>query len=381
MSAEPRILLDLPAALSPRVRARLFIQAFAWNATSAQVLGPGYAYWFDDGGRGCVAYQDTGSAWVVAGAPLCAPDDVPVLVAGFVAAARAAGRRASFFGAEAALAHGHGMDALLVGEQPVWDPQRWADTVRSSRSLREQHRRARAKGVRVRRVSAAEALGPLRSQLQGLLDRWLDSRAMTTMGFVVQPDIFAAARDRRFYVAELPGGGDAGPGRVVAALITLPIPARQGWLFEHLLRDADAVNGTTDLLVDLAMRDLADDGATYATLGLAPLSGDVNGWLRFARRLGSSLYRFEGVRAFKARLRPHRWDPIYLATPRRRCSAVLGIVDTLRAFAGGSLLRFGLRTLFRDPAVMVRALPGPASRKVTAWLVAAAAMFGVLPGV
>jgi phosphatidylglycerol lysyltransferase len=91
------------------------------------------------------------------------------------------------------------------------------------------------------------------------------------------------------------------------------------------------------------------------TLGLVPLAGDVNRWLRAARRLGRGLYDFDGLRAFKAKFRPRAWDPIFLTYPRGRSGAA-AIVDTLRAFARGGLLRFGLETFLRGPAIVMRAL-------------------------
>ena len=51
------------------------------------------------------------------------------------------------------------------------------------------------------------------------------------------------------------------------------------------------------------------------TLGLAPLAGQMPGPLRAARALGTPLYDFRGLRAFKGKLRPGRWDPILLAYP------------------------------------------------------------------
>jgi len=39
------------------------LKRFGWNATSFQVLEPGFQYWFD-GEDACVAYVDTGRAWV-----------------------------------------------------------------------------------------------------------------------------------------------------------------------------------------------------------------------------------------------------------------------------------------------------------------------------
>jgi len=80
------------------------------------------------------------------------------------------------------------------------------------------------------------------------------------------------------------------------------------------------------------------------TLGLAPLAGRVAGPLRIARAMSTPLYDFRGLRAFKAKLRPHAWEPVYLCARR---TPWLALGDALTAFARGSLVRFGLRTLWR----------------------------------
>jgi phosphatidylglycerol lysyltransferase len=90
------------------------------------------------------------------------------------------------------------------------------------------------------------------------------------------------------------------------------------------------------------------------TLGLAPLAG-ASGWLRTVREWTRMLYDFEGLRAFKAKLRPHVWEPLYLAYAPG-ASANVALVDALAAFARGSFARFGAETLLRGPAVVVRAL-------------------------
>ena len=114
--------------------------------TAFQVLAPGLFHWFDDD-RGLVAYADTGGAWVAAGQPVAAPEDAIAVAACFVAAANAAGKRACFFATEGILAAAPAMHRLSLGEQPVWDPQLWDAHVSTHRSLREQLRRARAKGT------------------------------------------------------------------------------------------------------------------------------------------------------------------------------------------------------------------------------------------
>ena len=77
--------------------------------------------------------------------------------------------------------------------------------------------------------------------------------------------------------------------------------------------------------------------------------------LRIARAIGAGFYNFEGLRAFKAKLQPARWDRIFVSFPAE-ISSVRAMVDVLAAFARGGLLRFGVRTLLRGPAVVVSLL-------------------------
>ncbi|MGK3963688.1 hypothetical protein WMF38_05870 [Sorangium sp. So ce118] len=91
------------------------------------------------------------------------------------------------------------------------------------------------------------------------------------------------------------------------------------------------------------------------TLGLAPLAGPVRRGLRAAQRLGARLYDVQGLHAFKAKLRPDGWAPIYLVYPPGG-HGLVAIHDALAAFARGGLLRFGLSTLLRGPAVVFEVL-------------------------
>ncbi|MCA1663527.1 MAG: DUF2156 domain-containing protein, partial [Myxococcales bacterium] len=123
-----------------RARVLTLLERHGWNATSFQTLEAGFRYWFD-GDDACVAYVPTGGAWVVAGAPICDAARLADVCARFIEAARAAGKRVAFFGAEQRLLDGGRLDGSYVGEQPVWDATRWSATVASTRSVREQLRR------------------------------------------------------------------------------------------------------------------------------------------------------------------------------------------------------------------------------------------------
>jgi phosphatidylglycerol lysyltransferase len=124
---------------------------------------------------------------------------------------------------------------------------------------------------------------------------------------------------------------------------------------EHTLRVPSAPNGTVELLIDHAMRVFADREVPYVTLGLAPLAGPVGRGLRTVGKMTRRLYSFEGLRAFKAKLLPQRWDPIYIGIPEGT-SPTRAVYDVLVAFAPGGPVRFGLRTILRIPDLFLRVL-------------------------
>lgn len=335
------------------------LKAWGDHATSFQILEPGYFYWFDDdviSPGAVVAWVRAGRFRVAAGAPIAPPKEVGQVAARFVADARAAGDRVLFFSADDAFLNalkGAAVpyDSVPIGAQPEWDPRQYHSRGKERRSLREQVNRARNKGVTVRTVQADEMAtrrGALRAEIETVLDRWLESRRMSAMTFLVDLRPFHCAEERRYFVAEQ---GD----RAVGFLAAIPVYQRNGWFFEDIIRTPDAPNGTVEALVDTAMRHAAEQGDSYVTLGLAPLAGIPEGpgphrrmrsvlsWCY--RRLGG-LYQFTGVHAFKQRFRPQRWQPQYLV----QCPPELGVGAfhaVLGAFAGGGLVSFGLDTLRR----------------------------------
>lgn len=327
-------------------RARLLraLEKHGRATASFQTLEPGLAIrWDEETEDAAVVYFDTGSAWVAAGDPIAPAAELKAVARRFVDAARAKRRRASFFCCEE-VDHIDGKK-MQLGEQPMWRPARWPDVLVAHRRIREQIRRARAKKVTVRAVPASElAHGTeLRSAVDVLAEEWLGTRPMEPMQFLVALDLFEEPERHRYYAAER-------DGQLVAFLSVIPIYGKNGRFIEDLVRSSHAPNGTTELLLDRAIRDAASDGIDVVTLGLAPLSGTTSAPLRVARLLGRGLYDFRGVRAFKERLRPDHWEPVWMVH-EGRTPAALALLDALTAFAGGSLLSFGVRTLVKRPLV------------------------------
>jgi phosphatidylglycerol lysyltransferase len=312
--------------VSDRARAFELVRRFGRETVAFQGLESGYRYFFD-GDDAVVPFVDTGSSWVAAGSPIAPPDRVIAVAREFSEAALAQRRRACFFASERTL----GGPALQIGEQPVWTCAQWSEVLRSSPSLRYQLRRATHKDVVVRPLRPDE-----HAALDVLVRSWQSIHRMPPMQFLVQLEPFAFAHERVNYVAER-------GGQLVGLVSAVPVYARERLFVEDLVRAPEAPNGTVELMVDAMMRGTSRE----LTLGLAPLAGNVAMWLRFARWAGAPFYDFDGLRRFKTKLRPHAWEPVYLATAAGG-SRVAALRDSLRAFAGGSLVGFAARTLFRQ---------------------------------
>lgn len=313
-------------AASPEqlARARELVLAWGWNATAYQILNPGILRWLSAGGDAVVGYVESGRHRVVAGSPVAPPGRLAAVVAEFEDATHARGLHSIYFAAderlERTLRDRGPADRILLGAQPVWDPASWPRILAAKASLRAQLHRARNKGVVVERWPGERATGD--PELVRCLGEWLSTRGLPPLHFLVEPETLGRLQDRRIFVASR-------AGRVVGFLVASPVPLRQGWLIEQTVRGHAAPNGTGELLLDAALRDLAAIGAGYVTLGLSPLSTRAGvvapeqpWWLRallgWVRAHGRRFYDFDGLDAYKAKFLPERWEPIYAITSDTR---------------------------------------------------------------
>ena len=338
---------------APRETARALILQFGWNATAYQLLNPGIELWFSGAGDGVVGYAIHRGMRVVGGAPVCAADRLEPIAAEFADDAHAHGEQVCYFAAgnrlEETYAGRPDWSRVLLGAQPVWNPHSWPAAVRRRNSLRAQFHRALNKGVVVTEWPPEKAEN--HPELRRVLSQWLGARHLPPLTFMVEPETLSQLHDRRVFVAERRAT------EIVGFIVLSPVPARNGWLVEQIVRGPNAPNGTAELLIDSAMRAIAESGATYATLGLSPLSSRAEFvelpqplWLRFLLRWvrlhGARFYNFDGLDAFKAKFNPEIWEPIYGIAegsrfPPRALYAIAG------AFSGGTPLRLVARALLR----------------------------------
>lgn len=301
---------------NPEVRARELVLRFGWDATAYQIINPGIQLWFSARDDAVVGYVIWGSYAVVAGAPVSAPERLRDVMEEFESWSRFRSLKVCYFGAgqrlESVAREQSGYSMISLGAQPGWDPQTWPDIVAAKESLRAQLNRAKNKGVSVSEWPASRATD--NPALRRTLSEWLATRGLPPLHFLVEPETLSRLSDRKIFVAER-------KQEVVGFLVLSPIPARNGWLVEQIIRGTDAPNGTAELLLDRAMRGSAAAGAGYLTLGLSPLSENSRfdwsaapAWLRliltWLRVHGKRFYNFEGLDRFKAKFQPTHWEDI-----------------------------------------------------------------------
>ena len=344
-------------------RARQLVLRYGWNSTSFQIVNPGIERWFSDDGDAVVGFVRSVGYRVVVGAPVCEKLRLADIVNDFESDAANEGEKVCYFAAETRLESviaGDGShDKFLLGAQPSWSPDRWAENVEGHKSFRAQLNRARNKGAVVTEWAPERATE--HPELKACLARWLDSKGLPPLHFMVESDTLSRLENRRVFVAER-------DGQVIGFVILSPVADRKGWLFEQFPHIPGAPNGTVELMIDSAMRAIADEGCEYATLGLSPLSkrADVESlrspfWLRFIlgwlRKHGQRFYNFDGLDAFKAKLRPERWEPVYAVSNEPRVSfrtlyAIAG------AFSGNAPVMMVVGGLFRAGQTELRTLLG-----------------------
>ncbi len=301
--------------------------AFGATSTAYQILNPGIEHWFAPEIPAVAGYKRERHVILAAGSPICPPASLPDAIERFEHYARRQGCRVCYVCAETGLrdlldsspVH----SAVTVGAQPIWIPAQWAAIVKSHASLRAQLHRAANKGVRIREM--APETGREHPALKGVLEQWLAMRALPPLHFLTEPrTLRGVVTDRILLVAWL--GGDP-----VGFLVASPIPVRRGYLIEQVVRSRRAPNGTSELLIDAAMRKFALQGERFATLGLVALTSKAGPeiaqnpwWLRImmlaARTHANRFYNFRGIEHFREKMAPQAWEPIYAISNERRFS-------------------------------------------------------------
>ena len=130
-------------------------------------------------------------------------------------------------------------------------------------------------------------------------------------------------------------------GKIMAFANIWETDRKNGLSIDMMRYDPESPGGIMDFLFAELMLWAKEDGFSWFTMGVAPLSGLERHplapmWHKIGTTifdLGEEFYNFEGLYEYKAKFGPE-WQPRYLATPAG-LSAPLVMVAVTRLIAGG----------------------------------------------
>jgi len=325
----------------PAVDLLRLYQSHGYNAHALVGIARGIRLWTSPETDGAVAYNEFGRVWLVPGDPLASAENLASVSESFLRRAGAEGRVVGFMPATEQFAkHSDelGLRAIKIGSAPYFDLTTWAPRGDRAKKARAGVNQARRAGVHVTEVIEVDE--KLRRETACLCKSWLTTRrSPIRFEWLFTVDLFQHQEQKKYFTAR-----DA-TGRLVGFLAASPIPARNGWYLEDVLRSRNAPNGTTDLLVVEVLNALKRSGATLATLGTTLMAneGGVDPEVHISPALSrvawsvarcfAIFYNFNGVRRFKAKFAPSWWESEYVlmspnvtAPPRILSASIQAIV-------------------------------------------------------
>ena len=293
---------------------------YGYNEHSLVSSADEYRFWFDDQTQSGISYSEYGNVRLVAGETLAAKENLYSATQRFLQDSDESKKLVAFMPVTeqfARLFDPKKFHILKIGASPYFNLTEWNPRGDKAKKMRAGLNQARRAGVKVEKLVNIDA--KFKNETMTLCQSWLKTRRVN----VAFDWLFKLAPfqncDKKQYFAARDNEGD-----LIGLLAASPIPARDGWYLEDVLRHPDSPNGTADTLVFEALRSLAAEGAKLATLGTIPLAEDGGNItcessarlfykaIRLSRRNLESVYGFDGLRRFKAKFVPCFWESEYV---------------------------------------------------------------------
>ena len=279
-----------------------------------------FRFWFDDQTPSGISYSEYGNVRLVAGETLAAKENLYSATQRFLQESDENKKLVAFMPVTeqfAKLFDPKKFHILKIGASPYFDLTQWNPRGDKAKKMRAGLNQARRAGVKVEKLVNADA--KFKDESMVLCQNWLKTRRVNVaLDWLFKLAPFQNCDKKQYFTAR------NDQGELIGLLAASPIPARDGWYLEDVLRHPDSPNGTADTLVFEALHSLAAEGAKLATLGTIPLAEDGGNIIsessdqlfykaiRLSRRNLESVYGFDGLRRFKAKFVPCFWESEYV---------------------------------------------------------------------
>ncbi len=304
---------------------------YGYNAHSLVSISASAEMWFDPETQCGLTYFERGKMRLVSGEMIGREALIPIAVKRFIEQSAHQNKLVCFLPTTEKFAKAIapiGFEAVKIAAAPYFNLQNWNPRGNKAKKMRVGCNQARNAGLKVTEIRGIDPT--FKKEVGELSQHWLKSRrAEIKFGWLFDLNPFQFSDCKRFFAAR-----DC-DNKLVGILAASPIPARDGWYLEDVLRYPDSPKGTTDLLIFETLKLLAADGAKIATLGTVPLAMDgedtfscrkykISKMLfKLSRENGEFFYNFKGLRHFKGKFVPCWWESEYILLPK-------GVLNPLR---------------------------------------------------
>ena len=318
---------------------RLFglVQKYGYEHQSFLSLYDGSEVWFAADNDAAVVFRRIGRVAIVTAAPLAAREELKTVTQQFLAFCQQQNLDCLMLPISkefSEIARACGMGLLPVGESGYFKLPEWKPAGDRAKKVRAGVNQARGAGLTVKAFDPESEMSfVLRKEIDQLCEDWIESREIDALGWLLELNPFKFSEQKRYFLAH------NAAGKLAGMLACSPIPARNGWYLEDLIRSSNSERGVSELLVVEALKQLAAEGAELATLGTSPLANIKVGEqfrlttriLQFIYERFDSYYHFKQLHRFKAKFAPTFTDTEYLAIwpPRARMRMVRAAILVL----------------------------------------------------
>ena len=326
-----------------------WVRRYGTNSSSYVLLEGSKSYFISPRVDGFLAYQMSAGIPVIAGDPVCSPEQAPDLIEDFVTAMRRRPIGAYQVSPQMLGAFQQsGFGDVQVGKEAIFDLRRFTLAGGRMELVRAATNKARREGVVVREHNPfAVGAGQVNEELRAISNEWLRSKGEHELGFLLGSLGLEHPSAKRYFIAR----SGRGTGRIEGFIVCEPIYGRKGYYLDATRRRSDAVRGTMELLTTEIFRFLAGEGYEIASMGLAPLAllddpglsrhPRLTQLMRFVYERVNNSYDFKLLYRYKAKYHPHAWERRYICFNQRRLSLrmLYAVIRVRNALTLGGLVR------------------------------------------
>lgn len=310
------VVIDRYVSRREKQRARALVMAYGMNAASYLTLEDDKLLYFGTGTEGVIAYGIVGDVIVVAGDPICAPENFTAFLAEFKGYCTEGAYQCLVMGAMPlylevyeTLGFGH----VKCGEVAKFDLATYTLRGNKMSKMRAEvnHANKETESAEYRPNEARDL--KIEAEIEAVSRAWMKGKKSGSLAFSLGGVNLDEPMDRRYFVARNQ------EGKIVAFNVYLPFAAGDGYMADVTRRIPRAPGGVTEKLIYDAFMQFHEEGIRWGSLGLAPLAGMLEGeenqraakFLDWIYEHANSFYGFKDLHRAKEKYVPTEWEPAY----------------------------------------------------------------------